>query len=173
MLQRTRAEQVIPVYIALWDAFPLIEDAVADPEKVKEILSPLGLRWRNERIAQLMKEIDRREVKIPINKGELLEMPGVGEYIANAYLSLYGGIKAPIIDSNAVRLWSRVFVLESDSETSKKKWFHEFVEKITPNKDFREFNFAVLDLARKICKKRPKCDVCPINFECQYYQMHK
>ena len=48
------------------------------------------------------------------------KLPGVGPYITNAFLSFFANQKAPIIDRNAVRLWSRVFKFEVDAETHKK-----------------------------------------------------
>jgi A/G-specific adenine glycosylase len=170
MLQRTKAEKVAEVYQTFSKTFPSLSDASrSDPEKIRGVLYPLGLRWRNEKIIQLIHEIIERDGEIPIDKKELMKMAGIGEYVSNAYLSLYQNIKAPITDNNAVRLWSRVFNFKIDAETRKKRWFHNLTDRITPDDSFKGFNFAVLDLTRKICRKKPECKICPINKECQYF----
>jgi len=170
MLQRTRAEQVIPVYKSFVKNYPNINDAVsADEEEIREMLGSLGLKWRIENILLLIKELEERE-DVPEKYEELVELPGVGDYIASAFLSLHLDRYQPIIDSNAVRLWGRIFGLTTDKGTRRKKDFRELVDKITPSQDYRIFNLGVLDFTRKICKSRPLHSNCPARKICEYYK---
>jgi len=91
-------------------------------------------------------------------------------YAASSFLSLHAGVRASIVDSNVVRLYGRIFGLSTDAETRRKKWFLEIAEQLTPDTEFRDFNYALLDLTRKICKKVPLCQDCPINKYCNHYQ---
>lgn len=170
MLQRTRAEQVVPVYFSFTKKYKTCTElANEDSESILMLLKPLGLTWRSKKIIDLSKKLDQKNGIIPDTKAELLELPGIGDYIANAYLSLYRNIKASIIDINAVRLWSRLFSFPIKKETHRSKWFIEFTDYITPIFKFKEFNLSVLDLTRSICNKTPKCVICPINESCMYY----
>ena len=170
MLQRTRAEQVAPVYIEFVQKYPDFKNALDEnPEKIIELISRLGLTWRAEKVIELLDALSKTDGKIPEKKGELIQLPGVGAYIANAFLSLHKGVKAPITDSNAVRLWSRVIGFKPEGEIRRRKWFTELCLQLTPDKEFREYNYALLDFCRKICKTKPMCKECPLNTVCNYY----
>jgi len=163
MLQKTRADNVLPVYNRIKEKYPTLKKIKqASEEQLLEELYPLGLRKRNLNLVHLLKNLD----KVPETKKELIKLKGVGEYTANAFLSLHQGINQPITDTNALRLWTRVFDKPWTSKDYQSKDFIEFTRNITPNKDFKDFNYAVLDLARKICKPKPKCTMCPLNEEC-------
>jgi len=170
MLQRTRAEQVVPVYIEFVQKYPDFKNALDEnPDKIIELISRLGLNWRAKKVIELLDALSETDGKIPEKKGELIQLPGVGDYIANAFLSLHKGVRAPITDSNAVRIWSRVIGFETDGELRRRKWFTELCLQLTPDEEFRDFNYAVLDFCRTICKSRPMCKKCPLNTLCKYF----
>lgn len=170
MLQRTKAEQVVPVYITFTTLFPTAKEAAsANPQKILEILEPLGLRWRAKKIVELSSEVARRETSFPDLFEELTALPGVGPYAACAYLSFHTGKRAVIADANVVRLWTRVFGLTAEREMRRNKKFLCLVDKVTPAKDFKFFSYAVLDHTRAVCRKKPLCSICPINSLCSFY----
>lgn len=172
MLQRTKAKQVLPVYAKFIEKYPNIKTtSLGDLGGIRQLLWPLGLRWRTEKIIELINKLGEID-KIPENQEDLIKLPGVGLYVANAYLSLYRNVKAPILDRNAVRVWSRILGFKSKSETHKKKWFYKLVQDLTPSKGFRQFNYALLDFAGAICAPNPRCDGCPIAPYCTYYSKH-
>jgi len=173
MLHKTRAEQEVPIYTTFTQRYPTIIDALEeDPENIRRLLKPLGLRWRAEKIIELIKVIYQNDCAIPNTREELLELPGVGQYAASAYSSFHLGVRAPTIDTNAVRLWSRVFGFKPNKGTYRAKWFINFVERITPSDGFKEFNYAVLDFTRTICKIKPRCEICPMINYCDYNKAH-
>ncbi len=168
MLQRTRAEQVIPVYIRFCNQYPSIDQAYqANDEEIRQVLHPLGLNWRITNIINLIHVLSRLN-KIPFDYCALISLPGVGPYIASAFLSFHGFVRKPIIDSNVVRLWSRLFNIKSKGELRRKKWFRELVDKLTHKTKHRRFNYAVLDLTRTVCKIQPLCMNCPLFSICEY-----
>jgi len=174
MLQRTQAKQVIDVYKKFCSLYPSPFDAAADdPEKIRELLRPLGLRWRTEKVLELIKYLSYIGNNIPHDFEQLLCLPGIGSYAASAYLSFHADVRMPIIDSNVVRLWGRVFGFETDSETRRKKWFIDIIDKITPEKDFKDFNYAILDLTLDICKTKPLHYLCPLASICKFYEESK
>jgi len=169
MLQRTRAEQVLDVYTKFVVTYPDLESAShANKDEMRDILCPLGLNWRIEKIISLIETLVLLGI-IPENYDDLIKLPGVGDYIASAYLSFHIGKCKPIIDSNAVRLWGRMYGFTTDPETRRKKWFKELVNKITPDTDFKIFNYGVLDFTRKICKPNPQHTDCPLTDLCVYH----
>lgn len=168
MLQRTKANQVVPIYKSFTDTYTTYLDVLNEnPVKLETLLRPLGLSWRTKKIIQLSKVLNESGESIPDSKQELMKLPGVGDYISNAYLSFFRGIRAPIVDRNAVRLWSRIFGFDIDRETHKKKWFKGLCLKLTPEIKFKEFNYALLDFTRVVCKKKPLCNECPLYSECK------
>ena len=173
MLQRTRAEQVVPVFNAFSSQYPNAREVSScNTEEILRILEPLGLRWRAKKIVELASEVVRRGNVVPDKFEELIELPGVGLYVASAYLSFHAETRATIVDSNAVRLWTRVFGITLSKEMRRNKEFLCLVDKITPAKGYRVFNYAVLDHTRTVCKQKPLCKTCPINSSCLYYLRH-
>ena len=171
MLQKTRAEQVAPIYLTMTERYPtpkyFLEE---DPDKIRELLRPLGLRKRTEKIFELMNVIHEKSCTIPKTKEELMKLPGVGRYSANAFLSFHLGERAPIIDTNAIRLWSRLFGFNLRKGAYRSKWFEELVDKITPEREFKEFNYAVLDYTRSVCKPKPLCELCQLKSLCKFVE---
>jgi A/G-specific adenine glycosylase len=170
MLQRTRANQVVPIFNEFVARYPSVSIASKEtPERIRRILAGLGLNWRIEKIVQLICAINERGDKIPGRYEELVALPGVGRYVASSYLSLHRNVRMPIIDSNVVRLWSRVFAFDDSKEIRRKGWFLKFTERITPQTDFRVFNYSILDLTRNVCKPKPLHHLCPLSSLCEYY----
>ncbi len=169
MLQRTKAEQVLDVYTNFIGRFPDLESAShANKKEMRDILSPLGLNWRIDKIISLVEQLDTLGI-IPEYYDDLIKLPGVGDYIASAYLSFHIGRFRPIIDSNAVRMWGRIYGFPTDPETRRKKWFKELVTRITPENNCKIFNYGVLDFSRKICKPNSQHTDCPFTDLCEYH----
>lgn len=170
MLQRTKAEQVLPIYNEFIHLYSSLEKLTTDRKsQLRTLLKPLGLNWRIDNIVKTI-SILSEQMEIPVEYDALTELPGIGSYVASAFLSFHTDQRHPIIDSNAVRLWGRVFDFQTDSETRRKKWFRELVEYITPQNDIRLFNYAMLDVTRAICKGKPLCNSCPLTEICNYHK---
>lgn len=165
MLQRTKAEQVAPVYNSFRSKYKNSSDYLKD--KKANLFESLGLAWRNRELKKLAGILSKKG--IPQNKEELLKLPGIGEYISAAFRSLHLGIRDFIIDSNVVRIYGRYFGFPTDGETRRKKWLKVLSEKITPKKKFREFNYGLIDFTRTVCRPKPLCESCPIKRNCEYY----
>ncbi|TFG20960.1 MAG: hypothetical protein EU533_05760 [Promethearchaeota archaeon] len=173
MLQKTNATQVEKLFSNFIENYP-------DPLSVRklkesylsELLKPLGLYNRRARDLKKLADIviDDNNT-IPNNKKALLELPGVGEYIANAVICFAFDQKVPIIDANIGRIMKRVYSFPVKSAPSRDKELTKRMDEILPEKKFKEFNYAMLDFAALICSPRnPKCIQCPINELCDNYQ---
>lgn len=164
MLQRTRAEQVVPVFKNFCkDCKTPFQYA---KKKKYSVFKTLGLPQREGLLRKLAIQLSRG--KIPKKKEELLKLSGVGEYISAAYRSLHLGIRDVIIDSNVVRVYGRFFGFKTDGETRRKKWFVELAERMTPQRVFTDYNYGLIDFTREICKPKPLCEQCIIRKKCKY-----
>lgn len=165
LLQRTNADQVLNVYKDFIKKYKTANQFIKFPEN---IFISLGLNWRYNIYQKLCYKIT--EIKrIPYDKEELLKLPGVGEYVASAFLSLHMNKREFIIDSNIVRIYGRYFGFETDGETRRKKWFIDLSNRLTPIKKFKEYNYGLLDFTRLICNRNPYCDNCYLKRKCFYY----
>ena len=171
MLQRTKADQVLPVYISFLEKFP---DPVtlekAPPREIDKVFEQLGLRWRAEKVKELASVLaSQYGGYIPDDREKLLSLPGVGEYAADAILCFSYGRDITIIDANVCRVMGRIFGLKARGEARRDPKFRQAAQQLIPRGKAREFNWAIIDLAAMICTpKKPKCDECPIKHVCMH-----
>ncbi|MGC4379367.1 hypothetical protein WD019_21005, partial [Fictibacillus sp. Mic-4] len=161
--------QVHPVYESFTKKYGTPLEFLKD--KNPNVLTHLGLRWREATLRKLAEAIVHKD--IPGEKDELLKLPGIGDYISAAYRSLHLGVRDVIIDSNIVRLYGRYFGFPTDGETRRKKWFILLADRITPEKHFKEFNYALIDFTRTICKPKPIHEDCILREQCSLYKETK
>ncbi|MEO8396114.1 MAG: 8-oxo-dGTP diphosphatase MutT, partial [Chloroflexota bacterium] len=102
----------------------------------------------------------------------LLELSGVGRYTAGAIASIAFGVRAPVLDGNVIRVFSRLLDLADDvtqSATQAKLW--QIAERWLPADRVGDYNQALMDLGRLICKPRtPLCAQCPIRESCAAFE---
>ena len=173
LLHRTRAEQVIPVYLEFVQEFPDVESLARAPqEKVLRILYPLGLHWRSELLHKMAQRIVADTGgKILADSSWLRSLPGVSDYIASAVLCLAFNMPEPLLDTNTVRVTGRLFGLPVKDSSRRSRKFRELYFQLLDRERPREFNLAVLDLGALICRPRdPHCQECPIRIFCRYGQ---
>jgi A/G-specific adenine glycosylase len=173
MLQKTNATQVEKIYLDFIEKYPNpLSISGLEESSLSNLLKPLGLYNRRARDLKKLAEIIINDNNtIPKNKKELLELPGVGDYIANALLCFAFNNKVPIIDANVGRVMKRVYSFPVKSAPSRDKKLTERMKEIIPEKDFKSFNYAILDFAALTCLPRnPRCDECPLNEFCDYFQ---
>lgn len=174
MLQKTTSQQAGKIFHDFLNCFPSVGDLSEAPlNRIKETVRPLGLEhMRAVRLKGLAEEIVAKHGgRIPHDKKTLLSLPGVGEYIANAVLCLAYGEDVPLLDTNQLRVFDRVFGMRSlkkRARTDRTLW--RLAEGVIPKGRGREFGLAVLDFASLVCRtKKPKCAVCPMNAFCLYF----
>jgi A/G-specific adenine glycosylase len=101
----------------------------------------------------------------------LRKLPGIGRYISNLVRCCAFGVSAPAMDTNLIRVMSRVFGWVSSCKRPREdRLLWQRAETLVPEKDARDFNWGMLDFASAICTHRnPKCENCLINEICSYY----
>lgn len=160
----------MPVYEEFVRRYPTSPDlAAASLADVQKLVHSLGLRWRAKHILKFGRAIAARDGVVPDDPYELLALPGVGPYAAAAYGSFHGGTRGVIVDSNVVRLYGRLFGLATDGETRRDREFRALADRITPRRAHHDFNYALLDFTRTICRPKPRCAVCQLRRLCRSY----
>lgn len=171
MLQKTNASQVENIFPSFIEIYPNPENiANISEDDLANLLQPLGLFNRRARDIKKTAEIILDLGNVPSEKKDLLNLPGVGDYIANAVLCFAFNKKMPIIDTNVGRVMKRVFSFPVKSAPSRDKKLAERMEGLIPDRYFKEFNYAILDMAALICiPRKPRCEECLLTTICEYY----
>ena len=169
-LQRTKAKQVIPVYIEFSKTYNKPQDVLDDDkEDYKTILSKLGLKWRIPLFKRYCKDlVDHHDGKVPDNKADLVNLSGVGDYAASAFLSFHRNNPYPLIDANTVRFVSRYFGIKRTPESRRNKEFIKISSSLLPNRYSSRFNYSLLDFSMLICSTKPACLKCKLSRKCNY-----
>lgn len=172
LLQRTCARTVAHFYLAFLNQFndwPVI--ATSNEEYIGQCLRPLGL-WKRRAVSLkcLAIEMTVRNGVFPSTREEVEKLPGVGQYIASAILLLCHGKPNPLLDGNMARVLERFFGPRKFADIRYDPSLQSLARVVTKHKRSLEINWAILDLASLVCKKRtPTCRVCPMSDMCRYF----
>jgi len=172
MLQRTKADQVEPIYLDFIKNFPSPEELNrATKDEIGKYFNRLGLLWRIGLVKRLAQElVDRFDGKIPESRETLLSLPAVGEYMADAVLSFAYRRDVAVVDANVCRVIGRVFGITAKGEARRDRRFRRIAQEIVPAGRSNQFNWAIIDFAALVCTPRnPKHNICPMNEICSYY----
>ena len=170
MLRRTKADQVREVYSSLFARFPDAHAmSQAQEEELEQILYPLGLRWRTSAFGYVAREIkEKYDCRVPDTRDELQALPGIGDYVAGAVLSIAYGKTEWMVDSNVVRVFRRYFGISTSREGRRDKHIINIAKVYASDPDVRVANLAILDFAALVClPKNPACTTCCLRSNCK------
>jgi A/G-specific adenine glycosylase len=141
-----------------------------DAENVEAALRPLGLRWRALKLYQLAQSIvEEHRGLVPLDFEALIQLPGVGPYVASATLSVLTGRKVLLTDANTVRVAQRVAGLRLQGDVRRRKDVQAAISSLLGGKSKIDDWFGILDLAATVCRPAdPRCTSCPILNLCVY-----
>ncbi len=169
LLHRTRAENVTRVYEEFLKVYPdvrkLSESRLSD---VLRITGTLGLRWRIKYLVDAAVIIEKEMGGVvPFDKDALLSLPGVGEYIASAVRVFSGGFSDPLIDTNTIRIISRLYGEPYGESSRRDAELRDRYIRLMGSSPPDEFGFGLIDLASEICRPiNPRCKECPVKGYC-------
>ena len=107
MLQQTQVITVIPYYLRFLERYPTIAAlAASDLDELLALWQGLGYyaRARNLHAAPRSSSASDIRRRLPATRGELLALPGIGDYTAGAILSIAFGQDIAAIDGNIKRV---------------------------------------------------------------------
>jgi len=174
MLQQTQVKTVIPYYEKFMKRFPDINGlATAQLQDVLKLWEGLGYyaRARNlHRAAQRL--ISDYQGKVPPIYQSFRSLPGVGDYISAAVLSIAFGQPFAVVDGNVKRFLARLDRLDVPvNQPASYRVYRLRADRLLYRKDPGEYNQAVMELGALVCTPRqPTCDRCPISDFCRSFQ---
>lgn len=171
MLQRTKAEQVAPIYNRFINRYPnIISLSRANNTNIKKYTLNLGLHKRAKNFIDAATYIKNNyDGKIPKVREEILKIPGVGDYVAGAILTVAFNKKEYVIDSNIARFINRFYGFNLKGEIRRKKIIVEKSKDIFKSSVPGRLLFCLLDFTALICKPiNPKCNICVIKKYCVF-----
>jgi A/G-specific adenine glycosylase len=165
MLQQTQVETALPYYDRFVQEIPTINAlARAGEERVLRLWAGLGYYRRAKHLMAAAREIvSKHDGKMPPDYDELLSLPGVGQYMAGAILSIAFNKPYPVVDGNVRRVLSRLYGWSDESP--KRLW--DAAARLVKQAEPRLVNQALMELGAKICSFRsPRCLICPVQGSC-------
>jgi len=171
MGQQTRMDRVVGYFNRWVERFPDVERlAAARQDEVLSLWEGLGYYRRALNLHAAAREIVRRhQGRIPEQREELLELPGIGPYTAAAILSLAFNQDVPVVDANVERLLSRLFDIDSPVKLPHNRAFiRRTMEEWLPPGSARLFNQAVMEFGALVCRPgSPGCATCVLASCCR------
>lgn len=172
LLQRSRASSVAPIYEQLFQRWKTPDSlARATVDEITQIIKSLGLTERAKTIKSIAQYITETLISFPNSIDKLTNIPGVGRYVAVATIVTAFDANIPLIDSVTARVYRRYFCISPFSKNGIELSTTELdeISHRLPNHSWKLLNWAVLDLAAKIClPKKPRCARCPLSDSCAY-----
>ena len=176
LLQRTRADTVAFFFPKFILQFPSWQElSTTDQEDLRQFLYPLGL-WKQKAkaIRELANEMVHREGQFPNDYNEIRDLPGIGQYIANAIALFSLNEPHPLLDVNMTRVLERYFGPRKLADIRDDPYIQNLANKVVlVSGNYININFAILDLAALICKKSPLCYQCSINKRCKFWRQNE
>ena len=179
LLQQTDAPRVIPAFMQLLKKYPTLSSlAEASVSELADILKPLGFHYRASRLhraACILTEDVICKGNIPNDEVKLLQLPGVGKYIAKSVCANAFGQPVAVLDTNISRIFQRFFGLKPRlTRVRDDPYFWETVQRVAPSTNVGFWNLALIDFGAAICTvKEPHCFECPLREQCKYNQLHR
>lgn len=173
ILQQTRVNQGLPYYLKFIEAFPSIQDfSEAKEDDILKLWQGLGYYSRARNMHKAAKFIVQQyQGLFPNQVEDLLKIPGIGPYTANAIASLAFNQSVPVVDGNVFRVLSRLFEINEDiGKKSTYTLFYKTALQLMTNANPSHFNQAMMELGALICTpKSPNCKACPLKYNCLAY----
>jgi len=176
LLQKTDVQKVKMVYedfVGQWPTIQLL--SVADFYAVVSVIEPLGLKYKTARLKSLAHiVVTKFDGRIPETTKMLLELPGIGRYIASTIECFAYNKRTAILDTNVVRILNRVLGIISQKQRPRDDphlW--DLAQELLPHENVKEYNWALLDFGSIVCKSRkPLCNVCNLQSMCKYHKIN-
>ena len=164
LLQQTRVDQALPFYHRFLRRFPTLDAlARAREPSVLKAWEGAGYYARARHLRALARTLVREQGgRFPRSARELSPLPGVGPYTSRAVAALAFGEKVVALDSNGVRVLSRLELSKGGPAE-----LGERADRALGELPPRAFNEALMELGQRYClPRRPRCRECPLRGEC-------
>jgi A/G-specific adenine glycosylase len=174
MLQQTNVKMAKPFFERFLKTFPTVDKlAEADESQVLRLWEGLGYYRRARGMHAAAKQVVADYGgQFPRDVVSLQSLPGIGRYTAGAIASMAYGERAPILETNTVRLFARLLAYPDDPTKSVgQKLLWDMAKQVLPRTNIAHFNQALMELGSLVCTPTsPKCGECPVSPLCGAFQ---
>lgn len=170
MLQQTQVNTVIPYFHKFIARFPDVQAlAASDLQSVLKMWEGLGYYGRARNLHKAAGIVVREHGGvIPDTADNIRQLPGVGEYISAAVLSIAYNLPLPVVDGNVKRVLARLFLLDAPvNHPGAHPVFREKAGQLMDAAVPAVYNQALMELGALVCRPRhPQCAACPLQNHC-------
>jgi A/G-specific adenine glycosylase len=170
MLQQTQVKTMQSYYERFMEQYPTVGRlAEADIQTVLKSWEGLGYYSRARNLHRTAKIVaTQMKGSFPRDWETMKSLPGIGDYIAAAVLSIAFNGPYAVVDGNVKRVLARLFMVDRPvNHSSGHKVFHTAAQRLLPRKATGDHNQAMMELGALVCTPRhPGCDQCPIRRYC-------
>ncbi len=169
---RTRDETTIRVTKRLFKRVRDIKQLyrISEKELEKLIYGVAFYRVKARKLKELARIIiEKYDGRIPMNREELINLPGIGRKTANVFLGAYHKQKRIGVDVHVHRISNRLGIVHTKKPIDTEKE----LEKVIPKNYWNKINKAFVAYGQTVCKAKPLCNECKIKEYCEYYKENK
>jgi A/G-specific adenine glycosylase len=169
MLQQTQVKTALPYYRRFLERLPTLRKlAAADLEEVLKLWEGLGYYARARNLHRAAGLLVARGGRIPNRWEDFRSLPGVGDYIAAAVLSMAFDRPYAVVDGNVKRVLARLLAITAPvNQSSSHKIFQAAADRLLDGRRPGDFNQALMELGALVCTPaNPDCAVCPLSTSC-------
>ncbi len=170
MLQQTQVATVIPFYHRFLQSFPdLGALARADIQVVLKHWEGLGYYRRAHHLHRAARKlVDSGGGQVPDRHRAFKALPGVGDYIANAVMSIAFDQPWAVVDGNVKRVLARLGGIgDPVNQAAAHRVFQQTADCLLDRRCPGTFNQALMELGALVCTpRRPNCPECPWQAPC-------
>ena len=172
MLQQTTIAHATPYWHKFLKRWPTVHALANAPrEQVLACWAGLGYYARARNLHKCAILVSKAyDGVFPSSVDELLKLPGVGEYTANAICAAAFDRPASVVDGNVERVMSRFFAIKTPLPKSKPE-IKAVAANLADPENSRDYSQAIMDLGSLVCTpKAPHCSLCPWQTGCMAYR---
>lgn len=176
MLQQTQVKTVKPYYRRFINRFPdVFSLARADLQTVLKEWEGLGYYSRARNMYKAAGIIAAGGGRFPDSWEGLRQLPGIGDYIASALLSIAFGKPYAVVDGNVKRVLARLFMLSWPvNKATSHCVFQDVADQLLDRQQPGDHNQAMMEMGAMVCTPRkPRCGYCPISNHCRALASHE
>ncbi|WP_213318460.1 A/G-specific adenine glycosylase [Chlamydiifrater volucris] len=173
MLQQTRVETVVDYFNRWMKRYPSLQDVASSSEEdLIKMWEGLGYYSRVRSFKKGAEIVIKNfNGEIPSTYDELIKIPGIGPYTANAILAFAFKQRVAAVDGNVLRVFSRLFCLrEPIDNPSTHREIQRLANDFLPEKNPQEVSEALIELGACVCKKTAICTSCPLQSFCKAFE---